>query len=55
MTTPGAFSVTTVALLGLMQRTWERPVPETQMPQSFIEEVSPKLILVILKGHRSKR
>jgi hypothetical protein len=48
MTTPGAFSVTMAALLGLMQREWERPVSENEKHPSFVDEVSPKLILVIL-------
>ena len=47
MAVPGAFSVTT-ATLSLMQREWERPASENEKSQSFIEQVSPKLILVIL-------
>jgi hypothetical protein len=48
MAVPGAFSVTTATLLGLMQREWGRPASENEKPRSFIEQVSPKLILVIL-------
>jgi len=48
LTVPGAFSVTTATLLRLMQREWDRPVRENESSQAFIEEVSPKLVLVIL-------
>ena len=48
MAVPGAFSVTTATLLSLMQREWERPASENEKSRSFIEQVSPKLILVIL-------
>ena len=48
MAVPGAFGVTTATLLGLMQREWERPASEDEKSRSFIEQVSPKLILVIL-------
>jgi hypothetical protein len=36
LTTPGAFSVTTATLLSLMQREWERPVPESA-GHAFVE------------------
>jgi hypothetical protein len=47
LTTQGAFSYTTASLLRLMQREWERPVVERE-GQAFVEEVSAKLVLVIL-------
>jgi hypothetical protein len=45
--TPGAFTVTTATLLALMQREWERPNVDSA-GRSFVEEASPKLVLVIL-------
>jgi hypothetical protein len=53
MAVPGAFGVTTATLLGLMQREWERPASEDETSRSFIEQVSPKLILE-LRGHAER-